>query len=629
LTSPRALLAPSLVALLVLAQSSGAGALAGALLAGLLLLSAIGPRWDLDRGRQIVASVIGAGAAYTLVSLLYEPLPGHLTEGWTRLSACLLMAAAARFVSTRPGGGPPITVLLLFLAVLVAGESRSRSGLIPGLGVTFYPILSFLFLLAALAALRALDPGRIPRQGRRWLAVAALLITSTALATVSLVGVRAAYARLMNRARSTSAAQRVQVGFSDQMELGALGEMLDSETIVLRVRGPRVDYLRGAAFNVYEVGRWRRSDALATEQEESWTGPRPEGASVVEIQALSEREPRFFLPMDARQVAPTPGRVKVDPLGIVKRAGSGDPLSARFLVGPRDRALLAPPRPVDLFLSRRVHTRLEELASGWTAGARSPEEKLDAIERHLAAEFRYARTFRRATDLDPALDFLLRDRTGHCEYFASGMVLLARAAGVPARVVTGYRVAEYNTLGGYHVVRERNAHAWVEAWIEDKGWVTRDPTPEGPLSQNRPHETTTSAALLDLLRVRYGEAVAWIGKRTTGQIAIASVLGLLILGWLVARGVQRRGKGTPIPEDEIALPWLRSLLDALASAGTPHDPHEALERLAARVSDPEVSTLLRRYEALRYGDQGDAAALEREARDCVTRLRRAATRAPG
>jgi transglutaminase-like putative cysteine protease len=168
------------------------------------------------------------------------------------------------------------------------------------------------------------------------------------------------------------------------------------------------------------------------------------------------------------------------------------------------QALSEPPSPLDTYLARRVRLRLDELASSWTAGASSDLEKIEAIEGHLQRDFRYARVVRRDIDLDPVLDFLLRDRSGHCEYFASGLVLLARSVGVPARVVTGYRVAEYNALGGYHVVRERNAHAWVEAWVEGK-WVTRDPTPEDPLPQNRPHETGQAAALLRRYEaLRYG-----------------------------------------------------------------------------------------------------------------------------
>ena len=76
----RSLTIPALLAALILGQAAGAGVLAGALALGVLIAALLGPRWELDRGRQIVSAIMGAGAAYTLVSLLFEFSPGHLTK---------------------------------------------------------------------------------------------------------------------------------------------------------------------------------------------------------------------------------------------------------------------------------------------------------------------------------------------------------------------------------------------------------------------------------------------------------------------------------------------------------------------------------------------------------------------
>ena len=73
------------------------------------------------------------------------------------------------------------------------------------------------------------------------------------------------------------------------------------------------------------------------------------------------------------------------------------------------------------------------------------------------------------------MDFLLYNGTGHCEFFASAMVLLSRARGIPARLVGGYRVAEFSELGDYYIVRERNAHTWVEAWVPAASPRTTNP----------------------------------------------------------------------------------------------------------------------------------------------------------
>ena len=73
-------------------------------------------------------------------------------------------------------------------------------------------------------------------------------------------------------------------------------------------------------------------------------------------------------------------------------------------------------------------------------------------------------------------EFLFETRAGFCEHFASAFVVLMRAAGVPARVVTGYLGGEYNALGDYLIVRQSDAHAWTEVWLDNRGWVRVDPT---------------------------------------------------------------------------------------------------------------------------------------------------------
>ena len=81
--------------------------------------------------------------------------------------------------------------------------------------------------------------------------------------------------------------------------------------------------------------------------------------------------------------------------------------------------------------------------------------------------------------LDPTADFLLnrKDTGGHCEFFASAMVMLCRAVGVNARMATGYRGGEFNSIGGFYVVRQKYAHAWVEVFVPRRGWMVYDPSP--------------------------------------------------------------------------------------------------------------------------------------------------------
>jgi len=386
---------------------------------------------------------------------------------------------------------------------------------------------------------------------------------------------------------------------------------LDSDAIVLRIRGPRVDYLRGAVLDMYAAGRWVRSDPAERETVANYGGENPT-YDAVEIAAVAERTDRFFLPLDARDLVTSPPGVFVDPIGAVRRQQKHGSVVARFVRGERDRAKPAPPGAYDLLLPRRILGDLEVVAAFWTRNVPGASAKLDAIEQHLAADYRYARAFRRAPGFDPALDFLLREKTGHCEYFATAMALVARAAGIPTRLVTGYRVSERNPFG-YYVVRERNAHAWVEAFVPGKGWTVRDPTPAVYVSQNREHTAGYAASAMDALRLAYDDFTDWLGRLTIRQTTVAWTIGFLLLLWIVARGVRsRRTPQKAVPEDQRPLAFFQTLLAVLAKAGYRHGADEPIERLAARIPDRRAAGLLERYAAFRYGGVGDARQLSDE-----------------
>jgi transglutaminase-like putative cysteine protease len=435
----------------------------------------------------------------------------------------------------------------------------------------------------------------------------------------STLGLRRLHAWATQRARFTTYDWKPQVGFSDRMDLGALDGLLDSEQRVLRVRGPRVDYLRGAALDRYEAGRWLRSEAAEPESKARFFGSLP-AQGVVEITATSERATRFFIPLEAQRIATEPNRALVDSLGSVKRESKRGPTNVRFLPGPRERARPAAPRPSDLQIPRRLRPRLEYLAARWTKGATSPGEKLGAIERRLLSEYKYARAFTRPSRTDPLIDFLFKNRRGHCEYFASALALVGRAAGVPTRVVMGYRVAERSPFG-YYVVRERNAHAWVEAWLPGSGWVTHDATPEAFLPQNRAHDAGYAASSLDAVAVAYDDLTDWLGRLTVAETSAAWLLGSLLLALIVARGARQRAQRSNAAPDEAPLPFLEPLLSQLARAGHARRSYEPLERLATRIADPLPARLLERYVALRYGGVGDADQLARDVAACAPLLR--------
>jgi hypothetical protein len=107
----------------------------------------------------------------------------------------------------------------------------------------------------------------------------------------------------------------------------------------------------------------------------------------------------------------------------------------------------------------------------------------------------------------PMTEFLFEKKRGYCQYFATAAALLLRLEGIPARYVTGYVVQEFNSPGGYYVVRDADAHAWVEVLIPGKGWTEADPTPEAEFEARR---TANSAGRL----AEYGEWLAALAAET-------------------------------------------------------------------------------------------------------------------
>ena len=117
-----------------------------------------------------------------------------------------------------------------------------------------------------------------------------------------------------------------------------------------------------------------------------------------------------------------------------------------------------------------------KLAREVTAG-KSEEEAARAVLHYLRdGQFSYSLRNLPVT-AKPIEDFLFNYKYGNCEYFASTMAVMLRTSGIPSRLVGGYRGGYYNTLGGYYLVAQNNAHVWVEAYFRNKGWVRMDPTP--------------------------------------------------------------------------------------------------------------------------------------------------------
>ncbi len=146
------------------------------------------------------------------------------------------------------------------------------------------------------------------------------------------------------------------------------------------------------------------------------------------------------------------------------------------------------------------------LAHSLTQSIRRPYEKIRTIEQYLKENYRYSLEVEASAKEAPIDDFLFTQKKGYCEQYATAMVLLLRAVGIPARLVTGFLAGEWNPYGQYYIVRNSDAHAWVEAWFPKSGWVRFDPTPTS-FSKTKSPVMILLAQAFDILRWQWNRYI--------------------------------------------------------------------------------------------------------------------------
>jgi hypothetical protein len=158
-------------------------------------------------------------------------------------------------------------------------------------------------------------------------------------------------------------------------------------------------------------------------------------------------------------------------------------------------------------LPKNGNLKTRERAKEWLAETGSPEKLIEKIFAYYNNSFFY--TLKPpALGVDVVDDFLWNSRQGFCEHFSSSFVFFMRAAGVPARVVVGYQGGDINSVDGSLTVRQRDAHAWAEVWLEGRGWVMMDPT--GAVAPERVQkgiEQSLSATDRQLLAKPFGSSI--------------------------------------------------------------------------------------------------------------------------
>jgi len=119
--------------------------------------------------------------------------------------------------------------------------------------------------------------------------------------------------------------------------------------------------------------------------------------------------------------------------------------------------------------------RTRELVRGWTTEDPAPRHVIERAMDYLRSQPFFYTLTPPPLGAQPVDEFLFETREGFCEHYASAFTVMMRAAGIPARVVTGYQGGELNTLASYYIIRQSDAHAWTEVWLADEGWSRVDP----------------------------------------------------------------------------------------------------------------------------------------------------------
>ena len=569
--------------------------------------------WSFPTSRPIrIWLTIAAAAVGLIMAFLFPPLPGRVavdTGGRAVASAALAITVLTIFlrVPLRARFSP----LVFALATVVAGGMAK-------LGQWYFlAVLAFAaFSLVAYACADLHGPSLWRLGRKRTLAVVGGGVLGTAVAVSLILFLPPANNRVSNWMMGLIPMPSFS-GMSDGVRLQGSTDITLSDEIVLRVRGGGPGRLRGFVLTTYRNGRWSRG--APPKETAVPSAPLAGNQSILVTPVKSQT--RYFFPLGAAQVHVQTGRAIRDGLGQWTAPPGENAGVASFVLAANPGLAIDPPSPADLVLQPELAQPLADLASQWTAGDVDPSIRLDKLVERLQGDFTYSLHHRRQTRLDPVLDFLLHRRTGHCEYFASALALLARASGIPSRVVTGYHMQEFNSLGGYQIVRERDAHAWVEAWIAGRGWQSYAATPAAYF-QAIPSRTPWLRGLFDWLAAP-GHASPISRSLIVGMAGVAI---LVALTWLLRR-MRRRQVKKPAPQEiERSWPALEELLLALSRCGWHRDRSETLEHFSRRLrttGDTQAAALIDEYARFRYGGIGQRAGLEPKMRVASRRLSQA------
>ncbi|MCB1758577.1 MAG: DUF3488 domain-containing transglutaminase family protein [Gammaproteobacteria bacterium] len=273
-------------------------------------------------------------------------------------------------------------------------------------------------------------------------------------------------------------------GISGEISPGSISGLSRSSEVAFRVdfgaaTPPAAQrYWRGPVFWDTDGSSWSAARESADER-----GPPPVLTASETAEPLSYHvtmEPsseRWIYALELPLLTPPGARLTAD-FQLLRNSAPERRLRYRMrsLTDYHTGALTSHERERGLRLPDNITPRMVELVQSWRRSSRSDAELvLNALDHFRRQEFYYT-LYPPLLGENPADQFLFESRRGFCEHYATSFTLLMRIAGIPTRLVGGYQGGEINPLGDYLIVRQSDAHAWVEIWLPESGWQRVDPT---------------------------------------------------------------------------------------------------------------------------------------------------------
>ena len=270
-------------------------------------------------------------------------------------------------------------------------------------------------------------------------------------------------------------------GLSDSMSPGTLSQLTLSDAVAFRVQfqgnvpKPNQLYWRGPVLWYFDGMSWH----MGLSFEGNTPSYSPGGAAFSYTVTLEPHEKRWLFALDLPAKIVPNSRLTADYQMISNtpvRQRTRYEMTSHTTYRLGYEGLTAFERRRALQLPDGYNWRARALAQNMRRAARDDRDMMAQVLGMFRTQSFYYTLTPPLLGENPIDEFLFNTRSGFCEHYASAFVFLMRAGGIPARVVTGYQGGELNTIGNYMIVRQSEAHAWAEIWLEDAGWVRVDPT---------------------------------------------------------------------------------------------------------------------------------------------------------